>query len=158
MKSRMPMLKVWVLGLGLGGLVATSHKAHAKPKEDADAPAEKKAPIVAEQPGKTFNGNTLFANEANELWRCVYKVAAQQRVAPAKVKVGRTLVRLTVSPKGEAKDVAVVAVEPTDPDLLVCVKNEVERWRAKTAPANDLHIETEVSLLPPQARTATASE
>jgi len=91
-----------------------------------------------------------FAKQTDELWRCRYQVAAASRRYPDKVLAGRMLIRFTVDTSGVPINATVVALEPTDPDVLVCVKQAISRWRLLPLPLQAIPIEVEVSLALPQ--------
>ena len=111
---------------------------------------EKPAPAMedkAETKPVTINP---FGKQTDELWRCRYQVAAATRRSPDKVQAGRMLLRFTVDTNGIPVNTNVVALEAADPDVLVCVKQEINRWRLLPVPSQPLPIEVEVSLAIPQ--------
>ncbi|MDX2022865.1 MAG: hypothetical protein SF187_21710 [Deltaproteobacteria bacterium] len=120
---------------------------------------EKAAPAVEDKPATKSVGTNPFQKQMDELWRCRYQVAMKQRMAPAKIRAGRVLVRFNVNTKGEPINTAVVAVEPADASILTCVKQEVGRWRLLPLPREPMAIESEISLALPKsgAETTTAS-
>lgn len=154
-------LSVGILGLAVCMIGASANAAPDSKKPPAPnvkggdrdlAPApfvegdpERVAPQTADKAPDPATANP-FAAQTAELWRCRYTVAASQRKAPASVRVGKLAVRFSVDTKGVAADPVVVALEPADPDVLVCVKREIERWRLIPVPPAPVPVDVEVSL------------
>ena len=111
---------------------------------------EKLAPVMEDKPADKQVTINPFAKQTDELWRCRYQVAAASRRYPDKVLAGRMLIRFTVDTSGVPINATVVALEPTDPDVLVCVKQAISRWRLLPLPLQAIPIEVEVSLALPQ--------
>jgi hypothetical protein len=119
--------------------------------EGLDAPGvvdddERAAPGADAKPSKKPVTANPFQKQTDELWRCRYQAARKQRVAPARIRGGRVLVRFTVNTKGQTTNTTVVAMEPADTSLLTCVKQEILQWRLVPLPKEPIAVETEVSL------------
>lgn len=111
---------------------------------------EKPAPVVDDKASAKSVTTNPFAKQTDELWRCRYQVAAAARLAPGKVQAGKLILRFTVDTNGVPANTNVVAVEPADPDVLTCVKQEINRWRLLPVPLQAVPVEVEVSLALPQ--------
>lgn len=87
-----------------------------------------------------------FAEKMENLWRCRFEVAMEQRKAPAQVQAGKVLVRAEVDGDGNILAPTVVALEPATPEVLTCVTREVQGWQMDPAPGQRMRIETEVDI------------
>ena len=115
------------------------------PAPSVEGNPERRAPEPQDKAPGAASSNPFEAQTA-ELWRCRYTVAASRRKTPASVRVGKLALRFSVDTKGVATDPVVVALEPADPDVLVCIKREIERWRLIPAPPAPVPVDLEVSL------------
>lgn len=87
-----------------------------------------------------------FADKLNNLWRCRYQVAMEQRKSPQDVQAGRMLVRFDVDATGSVVEPTVVALEPTATEVLTCVTREIQGWQMSPAPDQRVRIETEIGV------------
>lgn len=92
----------------------------AEPRDEA-ALAERPVPQVrvAQEEGASTD---LADEEVAELRRCRQDVALESRRAMRDVLTGDVLVRFTVRPDGTVADAEAVALTPTDPAVLDCVR------------------------------------
>jgi len=64
-----------------------------------------------------------------ELRGCRGVVAVQRKLPPRRIDAGRIELRFALQPDGGVAGLEVVALSPTDPDVLSCVKRKVAGWR-----------------------------
>jgi|GEM_PF-3568667 len=113
---------------------------------DPPAAAEKPAPSLRKSKSDDAISDNAFEKEAQQLWRCRYDVAGRLHKPPMQVPVGNVLIRFTVNVQGVPLGVEVIAEQPTDGDVLTCVKAAVEQWRMARAPESPLQVEKRVAL------------
>jgi hypothetical protein len=74
----------------------------------------------------------------NALWPslrvCRGQIAAEKRASTKSVVAGQVEVRWTLRPDGRVDDAEVVALAPTDPAVLTCVRDRVAAWQYDAAP------------------------
>ena len=71
-----------------------------------------------------------------ELQHCRNEVALDRKVRPETVTAQGLLLRWTMDIEGRPQDVEVVAVAPTDPDVMTCVHRKLSAWQ-ESAPPED---------------------
>ncbi|MES1208410.1 MAG: AgmX/PglI C-terminal domain-containing protein [Pseudomonadota bacterium] len=59
---------------------------------------------------------------------CRIEVARRRGVTPTKVKAGRLVLRWIVLPNGSVSDAAILQSEPTDRQVMECVKRRMVGW------------------------------
>jgi hypothetical protein len=60
---------------------------------------------------------------------CRMEVARRKHVAPAQIAGKSLALRWTILPSGTVEATQVVALSPTDPDLVNCLKLRMVQWR-----------------------------
>jgi hypothetical protein len=88
-----------------------------------------------------------LVSKLDEIRACARDVALERTVPLADVAGGALELRWTVVPTGEVSDAEVVALEPTDADVMLCAKRKMATWRFAAPPADRaVRLSTRVSL------------
>lgn len=88
-----------------------------------------------------------LVSKLGEIRACARDVALERTVPLADVARGAVELRWTVVPTGEVSDAEVVALEPTDADVMLCAKRKMATWRFAAPPADRaVRLSTRVSL------------
>jgi len=127
---------------GMGITPATAEAAFPE-RMAPPAPANPNRPeTLPELEGKaaaTLLARPEYRGGMRELQRCADDIAVERRVKPSAVTAGEVLLRWTVRRDGRVQDAEVVAVAPTDPDVMTCVHRKLSAWQV-TPPAEPYRV------------------
>jgi hypothetical protein len=126
-----------IAGMGATALPAADGKpvapaaAVGDSREKSVEPLAARAEMAPRERAGVIDARTLEAEIRDRfaaLDDCRIEVARRQRVAPAAVQADTLTLRWIIRPNGEAKTTQVVAITPTDLDLMDCVKATMSTW------------------------------
>lgn len=86
------------------------------------------------------NLGARFERERSRLSVCPAEVAVRRIERAGRLTAGTVQLRFTVQPNGDVDGAEVVALSPTDPDVLDCVQRRVMQWRLDPR-LNPVHVQ-----------------
>jgi hypothetical protein len=86
-----------------------------------------------------------YKQRLGELQSCRNEVAFDRKVKPSTVVARGVLLRWTVNREGKPQDVEVVAVAPTDPDVMTCVHRKLSAWQEAELPDDPYRVSHKLS-------------
>ena len=107
-----------------------------EPREDRPATL----PVMTTAQRQALFATAPYKQRFEELGQCREELSVIRKVKPAEIKAGRVQLDWTVGEDGDVQGVKVVALSPTDPDLMTCVHRKVSAWRVTPAPADPYRV------------------
>jgi hypothetical protein len=108
-----------------------------EPNPFEDRAAEKRVAVPAPTPppgaarsvpADVLALDTNMPARINEVLTCRLKIATDRRVKLEQVAAGTVLLRWTVEPGGGVTNAETVARKKTDPEVLSCIRRQMEEW------------------------------